>query len=109
VSGFSRTKEGPLSEAVISVGLVKNYRAGMRRSIVQAVRGLSLTVPRGAIVAFVGPNGAGVPAGLPASVRERPTVDYGEQRTQTAKTAGYAGAYFLIGCVLFTRRDLKFT
>jgi ABC-2 type transport system ATP-binding protein len=49
-----------VSDAVIAVeGLVKNYRAGMRRSIVQAVRGLSLTVPRGAIVAFVGPNGAG--------------------------------------------------
>src|SRR5687768_4711582 len=31
----------------------------MRRSIVQAVRGLSLTVPRGSVVAFVGPNGAG--------------------------------------------------
>jgi ABC-2 type transport system ATP-binding protein len=47
-------------EAVIAVeGLVKNYRAGMRRSIVHAVRGLSLTVPRGSIVAFVGPNGAG--------------------------------------------------
>jgi ABC-2 type transport system ATP-binding protein len=49
-----------LSDAVISVdGLVKNYRAGMRRSIVHAVRGISLTVPRGSIVAFVGPNGAG--------------------------------------------------
>jgi ABC-2 type transport system ATP-binding protein len=49
-----------VSEAVISVdGLVKNYRAGMRRSVVHAVRGLSLNVPRGSIVAFVGPNGAG--------------------------------------------------
>src|SRR5687767_15188558 len=49
-----------MADAVISVeGLVKNYRAGMRRSIVHAVRGLSLTVPRGSIVAFVGPNGAG--------------------------------------------------
>ena len=49
-----------MSDAVISVdGLVKNYRAGMRRSIVHAVRGISLTVPRGSIVAFVGPNGAG--------------------------------------------------
>ena len=49
-----------MSEAVISVeGLVKNYRAGMRRSIVHAVRGISLTVPRGSVVAFVGPNGAG--------------------------------------------------
>ena len=49
-----------MPEAVISVEeLVKNYRAGMRRSIVHAVRGISLTVPRGSIVAFVGPNGAG--------------------------------------------------
>src|SRR5687767_8598012 len=49
-----------MADAVISVdGLVKNYRAGMRRTIVHAVRGLSLTVPRGSIVAFVGPNGAG--------------------------------------------------
>ena len=49
-----------MAEPVIAVdGLVKNYRAGMRRSVVQAVRGLSLTVPRGSIVAFVGPNGAG--------------------------------------------------
>ena len=49
-----------MAEAVIAVdNLVKNYRAGVRRSIVHAVRGLSLTVPRGSIVAFVGPNGAG--------------------------------------------------
>ena len=46
---------------------------------------------------------------MPAAMRQRPTVDYGAQRAQTAKTAGYAGAYFLIGCVLFTRRDLKFS
>ena len=47
-------------DAVISVeGLVKNYRTGLRRTVVHAVKGLSLTVPRGAIVAFVGPNGAG--------------------------------------------------
>jgi ABC-2 type transport system ATP-binding protein len=47
-------------EPVISVdSLIKNYRAGVRRSIVQAVRGLSLTVRRGSVVAFVGPNGAG--------------------------------------------------
>ena len=49
-----------MTEAVISVeNLVKNYRAGMRRSVVHAVRGISLSVPRGSIVAFVGPNGAG--------------------------------------------------
>ena len=46
---------------------------------------------------------------IPASVRQRPTVDYSEQRKRTAETAAYAGAYFLIGCILFTRRDLKFS
>lgn len=46
---------------------------------------------------------------MPASVRQRPTVDYPEQRKRTAETAAYAGVYFLIGCVLFTRRDLKFS
>lgn len=46
---------------------------------------------------------------VPAAVRQRPTLDYGQQRRQTAKTAGYAGVYFLLGCVVFTRRDLKFS
>ncbi|HET9192542.1 MAG TPA: ABC transporter permease subunit [Vicinamibacterales bacterium] len=45
---------------------------------------------------------------IPAAIRQRPTVDYGEQRRETAKIAAYAGAYFLLGCVAFTRRDLKF-
>ena len=40
---------------------------------------------------------------------QRPTVDYERQRKQTAETAAYAGAYFLLGCVVFTRRDLKFS
>jgi ABC-2 type transport system ATP-binding protein len=49
-----------LPEPVIAVEhLVKNYRTGVRRNLVHAVRGLSLTVPQGSIVAFVGPNGAG--------------------------------------------------
>jgi hypothetical protein len=46
---------------------------------------------------------------VPPSMRQRPIVDYAEQRRQTAKTAGYAGVYFLLGCVVFTRRDLKFS
>jgi len=46
---------------------------------------------------------------VPASIRQRPTVDYSQQRKRTAETAAYAGAYFLLGCVLFTRRDLKFS
>jgi ABC-2 type transport system ATP-binding protein len=49
-----------VSEAVIDIqGLTKIYRAGVRRTPVHAVKNLALTVPRGAIVAFVGPNGAG--------------------------------------------------
>jgi ABC-type Na+ efflux pump permease subunit len=46
---------------------------------------------------------------LPAAVLQRPTVDYAAQRKQTAETAAYAGAYFLLGCVFFARRDLKFS
>jgi ABC-type Na+ efflux pump permease subunit len=46
---------------------------------------------------------------MPAAVQQRPTVDYAAQRQQTAETAAYAGAYFLLGCVFFTRRDLKFS
>ena len=46
---------------------------------------------------------------MPAAVRQRPTVDYSEQRKRIAETGAYAGAYFLIGCVFFTRRDLKFS
>jgi ABC-2 type transport system ATP-binding protein len=49
-----------VSEAVIDIqGLTKIYRTGVRRTPVHAVKNLALTVPRGAIVAFVGPNGAG--------------------------------------------------
>jgi ABC-type Na+ efflux pump permease subunit len=44
-----------------------------------------------------------------ARLRNRPEVDFAEQRKQTAQTAAYAGVYFLLGCVLFTRRDLKFS
>jgi ABC-type Na+ efflux pump permease subunit len=45
----------------------------------------------------------------PAMAAQRPSVDYDQQRKQTAKTAVYAGLYFLLGCVVFTRRDLKFS
>ena len=45
----------------------------------------------------------------PAMVFERPSVDYDRQRKQAAETAAYAGVYFLLGCVGFTRRDLKFS
>jgi ABC-2 type transport system ATP-binding protein len=49
-----------MSEAVIDIqGLTKVYRTGVRRTPVYAVKNLGLTVPRGAVVAFVGPNGAG--------------------------------------------------
>lgn len=49
-----------MPEPVIRIeGLTKTYRTGIRRTPMHAVRDLALTVPRGAIVAFVGPNGAG--------------------------------------------------
>src|SRR5438093_7556021 len=58
--GTLRASGGAVSEAVIDIqGLTKIYRTGVRRTPVHAVKNLALTVPRGAIVAFVGPNGAG--------------------------------------------------
>lgn len=45
----------------------------------------------------------------PAFTYRRPTIDYEQQRQRTAETVAYAGTYFLIGCVFFTRRDLKFS
>ena len=61
----------------------------------------------------VQPNQRGrVPAGARealAAMQRRPTVDYEESRKQAAETVGYAAVYFLVGCVAFTRRDLKFS
>jgi hypothetical protein len=45
---------------------------------------------------------------VPPQLQQRPQVDFEKQRTQTAETAAYAGVYFLLGCVAFGRRDLKF-
>ena len=44
-----------------------------------------------------------------ATLNQRPTVDYDASRKQTAETIGYAAVYLLLGCVAFTRRDLKFS
>ena len=40
-------------------------------------------------------------------VRQRPQVDYKAERTNVLKNLGYAAVYFAIGCVLFSRRDIK--
>jgi len=42
-------------------------------------------------------------------LQQRPQVDFDAQRKQTAETVAYAGVYFLLGCIAFTRRDLKFS
>ena len=49
------------SDAVISVqDLAKTYRSGLiRKKKVEALRGVSLDVPRGKIFGLLGPNGAG--------------------------------------------------
>jgi len=50
----------PLMRRMQTDGLVKTYRTGVRRRPVFAVKKLSLKVPAGSIVAFVGPNAISV-------------------------------------------------
>ena len=40
-------------------------------------------------------------------VRQRPVVDYVAARKQLYKNLGYGAAYFLAGCLLFRRRDIR--
>lgn len=51
----------------------------------------------------------GAPRSLPQSMQQRPTVDYRESQKESAETMAYAAAYLALGCVFFTRRDLKFS
>jgi len=48
------------------------------------------------------------PPGL-QSLQQRPTVDYSESRKESTETIAYAAVYFALGCVFFSRRDLKFS
>jgi ABC-type Na+ efflux pump permease subunit len=54
-----------------------------------------------------------VPANLrgraPIAMMRRPQVDYHESRKQSAETVSYAAVYFVLGCLFFARRDLKFS
>lgn len=45
--------------ALVARGLVKTYRSFLRRAEVRAVRGLDLSVPKGAVFGLLGPNGSG--------------------------------------------------
>ena len=68
-------------EAVHAEGLVKHYSS--RTGVVEAVRGVDLTVRRGEVFGFLGPNGAG----KSTTVRMLTTL-----LTITAGTARVAGA-----------------
>ncbi|MGC4122306.1 MAG: ABC transporter ATP-binding protein [Myxococcales bacterium] len=46
-------------QVLVAEHLTKTFRLGLRRKVVRAVRGLSLSVERGEIFGFLGPNGAG--------------------------------------------------
>ena len=46
-------------------------------------------------------------AGIPVRTRQRPVVDYVEARKRLFTNLGYAAAYFLAGCLFFTRRDIR--
>lgn len=45
----------------------------------------------------------------PAPIRTPPPIDYGAQTRTLFTNVAYAGAYFLIGCFFFSRRDMRDT
>jgi ABC-type transport system involved in multi-copper enzyme maturation permease subunit len=57
-------------------------------------------------IAWADPRPAGIVPGARRRV-ERPTVDYGAAAQRVATNAVYGMFYFLIGAIVFTRKDLK--
>jgi hypothetical protein len=40
-------------------------------------------------------------------IRQRPVIDYAAARKRLYANLGYGAAYFLAGCVFFTRRNIR--
>jgi hypothetical protein len=88
---------GAALDAVIAPGYRSHYNGVVWAPfpVPQNVRGRAPAAARQALDAL--------------AMQQRPTVDYPASREEAAETVGYAAAYFLLGCIVFTRRDLKFT
>jgi putative ABC transport system ATP-binding protein len=54
---LAESKPAPLADIIVARDVVKTYEAGA--NTVQALRGVSLTVPSGEMVAIMGPSGCG--------------------------------------------------
>ena len=119
-TALSTSGSAPVAVAItmfvaVVPGLIQPLRADSNLTYQRIGAALDVFVPPGYESNYNGVVWAPMPippqlrGRVPAAARERPTVDYPEQRKRTAETTAYAGAYFLLGCVLFTRRDLKFS
>jgi hypothetical protein len=53
------------------------------------------------------PPAASNPRAAIARMRQRPVVDYGDARSRLLSNIAYGAAYFLAGCVFFSRRDIR--
>jgi ABC-2 type transport system ATP-binding protein len=86
-------------------GLVKTYRAGQK--VVQAVRGIDVSVARGETVALLGPNGAGksttIDMVLGLARPDEGTVSVFGEEPGRAIGAGRVGAMLQVGALI---RDL---
>jgi ABC-type transport system involved in multi-copper enzyme maturation permease subunit len=70
---------------------------------------LDYVTPPGYTSHYLGVTWADMPAEPNRAVPrfQRPTLDYANARMLLAKNVGYGLVYFLIGCVVFSRRDVR--
>lgn len=119
-TALSATGSAPVAVAItmfvaVVPGLIQPLRDDSSPTYQRIGKALDVLVPPGYDSNYNGvvwaplPLPRGYKGPIPAQANRRPVVDYPAQRKQTAETVGYAGVYFLLGCIAFTRRDLKFS
>lgn len=119
-TAISTTGSAPVAVAItmfvaVVPGLIQPLRDDPSPTYQRIGAALDVVVPPGYDSHYTGVVWAPMPVPpqfrdrLPPAAQQRPTVDYAEQRTLSGETAAYAGVYFLLGCVAFTRRDLNFS
>lgn len=133
---LAQTVGGAMLFAAVGVGLGSNASVALAASVTVLLIFLTPLVPvlvadkkplqhySGVVLDYLTPPGytshyqgiawadpppppASNPRAAIARMRQRPVVDYAAARKRLFTNIGYGTAYFLIGCVFFTRRDIK--